>query len=470
MPPAHSRLVRAHLCSESLETPQLFLYEPSIIRSVASLAELAQNPAPVSVRSSAFYALDGFLRVRKKATDVFNAVSVATNHGLLLQNVRDVIERVSALPHDPIPAPQDVVPPSEESGGLGHLVDSVLTLLAAATNSSTGPAAIIAGAGLVPLLVHIVDKCNWKRYLVPVSRAIGIIDSLVYAQPTVFSLFTEAIGAEAYVRRIEREIDEDIAHPQSAESILDTVGDEPGSDARDNLYGRLTFGGASLLRNLFKSIAHMMSSAGTADGLRNLIDTSLLASLRKVMQHRDVFGPQVLALAINIMANFVHNEPTSLTTMQEQKMPELFFDLVEADIEANFEVIASIPNAVSAICLNQAGLDLFNSRPVVQKLVSLLVSDRHVKVLQDRENATMFGTAIDELVRHQPSVKDKVITSILEAIRTILERGSVWDASKDEAPKPPQQQDGKRRRSTSSRPSRTPIVKHTRRVSLRITA
>ena len=40
----------------------------------------------------------------------------------------------------------------------------------------------------------------------------------------------------------------------------------------------------------------MMQSSGTAEGLRGLLDSSLLKSVKKVMQHRAIFGPSALAL------------------------------------------------------------------------------------------------------------------------------------------------------------------------------
>ena len=428
----------AHIVSEHTANTQIFLFEPQIIRSIATLVDL-QNEASMQIRASAFYALDGFVKFRGKATEVYNSVSASANHGILLQNVRAVADEITRLPEDLTPQAngERIAPSNEPSGDLGLLVDAVLTFVAAVAGSS-GSTMMVASAGLMPLLVHIVDHCKSRRYLVQrtVSRAIGLIDSLVYAHIPAFTTFCDAHGLDVYVTRIEQEIDFNIEHPEPESGIVvspQIAGVE--NDTRDNLYGKLTFGGASLLRNLFKSIAHMMTSTGTADGLRNLIDTSLLASLRKIMDLREIFGPQILALCINIMANFVHNEPTSLTTIQEKKLPDRFFEMVEQDIEANFEVIASIPNAISAICLNQAGLDLFNSKQIVQKLIKLLVSDRHVKILQDRENASMFGTAIDELVRHQPSVKDSVIRALLEALEDINARGAEWTAEKDDAKK-----------------------------------
>ena len=40
----------------------------------------------------------------------------------------------------------------------------------------------------------------------------------------------------------------------------------------------------------------MMQSSGTAEGLRGLIDMSLLKSIKRIMEHRGLFGPNILPL------------------------------------------------------------------------------------------------------------------------------------------------------------------------------
>ena len=44
----------------------------------------------------------------------------------------------------------------------------------------------------------------------------------------------------------------------------------------------------------------MMQSSGTAEGLRGLIDLSLLKSIKSIIQYRGVFGPNVLPLGMFI--------------------------------------------------------------------------------------------------------------------------------------------------------------------------
>ena len=130
-------------------------------------------------------------------------------------------------------------------------------------------------------------------------------------------------------------------------------------------------------------------------------------------------------LAINVMATFVHNEPTSLTIIQEIGLPEAFYKVVESGVEPSFEVIQAIPNALGALCLNQTGQDQLAARPsIIPGLLSIFTSERHLRVLQDKENAVLIGTSIDELIRHHPFLK----TAVFEGVRSIL--GQIEDVGK----------------------------------------
>lgn len=42
---------------------------------------------------------------------------------------------------------------------------------------------------------------------------------------------------------------------------------------------------------------------------------------------------------MNIMATFIHNEPTSLPTIQEVGLPQVFYKVIEAGLEPVIEVI-----------------------------------------------------------------------------------------------------------------------------------
>lgn len=91
------------------------------------------------------------------------------------------------------------------------------------------------------------------------------------------------------------------------------------------------------------------------------------------------------------------------------------------------QVIQAIPNAIGALCLNQAGQDQLTTRPtIIPGLFSIFTSERHQRVLQDKENAVLIGSAVDELIRHHPSLKPAVFEAIKSTLSKIEDLGNTF--------------------------------------------
>lgn len=405
----------AHSVPESTANSQLFLYEPGVVPRVAALAN-PQRGMDERVQSAALYALDALGRYRTKLQEVLAALNASVSHGVLLQVVQRMTQRLRAGGAELTPA-------------MDEYVDSIMTVVAYLTTTVSGSNMVI-GAGLIPHLVELVRLSSPDVYLVQrtASRVVGLLDSVMYSYPPAFDLFCNAQGIEVVVQRIAEEVDAGVA----AEAAATPMEQDEGSAAGANEPAGMPFGRSMLLRNMLKLIVHLMSTPGTSEGLRNLIDTSLVDSLKRIMEHRTAFGPQTLAHAINIMAVFVHNEPTLLATVQEKRLPDAFLASLQGEMEPSFEVITATTTAIGALCLNPAGLELFTSRPVVPQLLSVLDSPRHHKTLLERDNANAFGAAVDELVRHHPSLKDTVMRAILDTLERVLQGGQHHEPPADE--------------------------------------
>lgn len=86
----------------------------------------------------------------------------------------------------------------------------------------------------------------------------------------------------------------------------------------------------------------------------------------------------------------------------------------------------AVPSAIGALCLNQAGLDQLTNRPtIIPQMFSIPTPFRRVKTLQDKENATYLGAAMDELIRRRPSLKEAVFSAIQGVMHCIEELGSL---------------------------------------------
>lgn len=60
--------------------------------------------------------------------------------------------------------------------------------------------------------------------------------------------------------------------------------------------GDLPVARAAILKHVLRSMHRMMQSSGTAEGLRGLIDMSILQSIKKIIKYRGLFGPTVVPL------------------------------------------------------------------------------------------------------------------------------------------------------------------------------
>lgn len=91
------------------------------------------------------------------------------------------------------------------------------------------------------------------------------------------------------------------------------------------------------------------------------------------------------------------------------------------------QVIQSIPNAIGALCLNETGQAQLKKRPsIIPAIFSIFTSERHLKVLIDKENAVIIGTAVDELIRHHPSLKAPVFDSLQATLSRIEDLGASY--------------------------------------------
>ncbi|KAH9457227.1 hypothetical protein Pst134EA_021110 [Puccinia striiformis f. sp. tritici] len=189
----------------------------------------------------------------------------------------------------------------------------------------------------------------------------------------------------------------------------------------------LSHSSAGLLKALFRSIQRLLTSAGTLESVRNLTETQLPQSIKLIIQNKAIFGYQIYSLAINMMSTLIHSEPTSLATLQEAGLPKALYDAIDSGIEPAFDVIAAIPSALGALCLNDVGLEQLNERQAIPAIFSVFTSERHAQILRDRDHASVVGSTIDELVQHQPTLKKMVLDATLTYLKEIDRIGKAID-------------------------------------------
>jgi E3 ubiquitin-protein ligase HUWE1 len=181
--------------------------------------------------------------------------------------------------------------------------EALLGFITYLASQSAGGTQVV-GAGLVPQLILLVENRQPERMTV-VSKAMPLIDNLLYGFPTAFQLFVNAHGVEAMVERILHEV------TTGVEKHGDFPKDTPPSAGTSSItlyslslfllansisLGLLPFVNSSLLKHIIRSMHRMMQSSGTAEGLRTLIDSSLVKSIKLIMENKILFGPPIYAI------------------------------------------------------------------------------------------------------------------------------------------------------------------------------
>ncbi|KAK5815411.1 hypothetical protein F5H01DRAFT_279335, partial [Linnemannia elongata] len=393
--------VMSHVLSEAVIVEKFFAFEPEIIQSLTDLIH-PDHKVPFPVQTVALFALDGLAHLRNRQPDVLTAINASASHGVLLYALRKII---TGLDSENAPYPQD-------------FLDAMFALISYIISSQTGGNMVIS-AGLVPVLLQLLSNKH-SSHLKNVTKSVTILDSLVYGFSTAFTSFCTSGGLNSLVARMKEEVDYSLKLVKDAEAsqMTDVSSTDAGAPKGSLSYisHRLT----ALSKAMFKFIIHMMQSPGTHEGLRNLIETTLPATLRDIMEHPSALGNSIYAHAINTMTSFIHNEPTSLSILQEAKIPQTLLASLSKDIPASNDVVMNLPGAFGAICLNASGLEMFTKDFDIKKFFDVFTSVPHVRAFQDSDIASTLGVSMDELVRHQPTLKSKVMTELGETLKTVL--------------------------------------------------
>lgn len=428
-----------HLTTDSHAESNIFLFEPNFISQVVDLVHPDKN-VPIGIKAVALLTLDTVSRIKNKVGEVTSALSVSVNHGTLMSILRklsaDLQTETSGSSAEHSSRFMTMLTDVDDIGDITtEYIDALFGFLMLL--QSTGYAGnMLLGAGIIPLLIELAKDNGTPRAasadaLLAANRAVTFLDNFTYSFSSASAPFSAAGGLTVFVDRAHKLVKSGVsiseARVNAGEMELQGLSSEQDQEM-------LSFPEMTLLKSLFRCLQRLMGSGGSAEGVRNLIDSSLVESCKLVMQHRKVFGPQNLALAINIMLTFVHNEPTSLTVLQESKLPDAFYDAVSGDIEPSLDVLSAIPTAIGALCLNEAGLNHFieHRLPLITHFFSIFTSEKHARVLNDRENAVVIGANFDELVRHHPSLKTPVFESITQLLKNLYAKGATWQTENPE--------------------------------------
>ena len=189
---------------------------------------------------------------------------------------------------------------------------------------------------------------------------------------------------------------------------------------------------AAVLKSILNFLKKAIQDAAFSDSIRHLMDGSLPKSLKHIISNAEYYGPSLFMLATDVVTVYVFQEPSLLSSLQENGLTDVILHaLLTKDIPATKEVLASLPNVFSALCLNSRGLESFKSFKPFDKIFKVLLSPEYLPAMRRRrstdpmgETSINLGASMDELMRHLPSLKQSAISAIISLLKELCKLGS----------------------------------------------
>ncbi|ROW00622.1 hypothetical protein VSDG_03246 [Cytospora chrysosperma] len=444
--------------------------EPRQFHLVYQLVELihpsttGQAPAPRWLQQIALSLLEAVSHYGAKYQDVISALNATVNHGVLLYVIRKAVAEMK----------EDGGQSDNHSIELDDWRNSLFSLaLHLAMNGRVGSDMI--SAGFMDILVDIVNMRTTVADRLH-AMAVSYIDALVLNYPPIaFQAFINVSGLDSIAQLT-------IDASSSAKSLA-----ESGHGTKPEYYSsvvdyEIPYVQQQTLKWLLKFMHHIMNPSSFTHGgntdrlLRNLVDNSkLLRSLRAIMENTKSFGSVVWTNSINLLTDFINNDPTSFAAISETGMVNSLLESLTsrqvsatataerkadeppsdesdshfeqsvvldpddrphppdeetlraprsgplaAGILPSSEAINVIIPVVNSICLNNDGMKLVAASRVLESFLEVFESPEHVRIMQiDSELAYNIGLQFDELGRHHPALRQTVANAVIDMIARV---------------------------------------------------
>ncbi|XP_041429057.1 E3 ubiquitin-protein ligase HUWE1 isoform X4 [Xenopus laevis] len=197
---------------------------------------------------------------------------------------------------------------------------------------------------------------------------------------------------------------------------------------------------AALLKSMLNFLKKAIQDPSFSDGIRHVMDGTLPTSLKHIISNAEYYGPSLFLLATEVVTVFVFQEPSLLSSLQDNGLTDVMLHaLLIKDVPATREVLGSLPNVFSALCLNARGLQSFVQCQPFERLFKVLLSPDYLPAMRRRrssdplaltslrspagDTASNLGSAVDELMRHQPTLKTDATTAIIKLLEEICNLG-----------------------------------------------
>ncbi|KAJ3671897.1 hypothetical protein LUZ60_007976 [Juncus effusus] len=405
------------------ELASFFTNEPEYTNELIRLVRAEDSSVPGSIRALAMLALGAQLAAyassheRARILSGSSIISAGGNRMVLLGVLQKAILTLnnSTDPSDPC------------------FVDALLRFFLFHVMSTSSTGGSIRGSGLVPPLLPLLQDSD-PNHMHLVSLGVKILQKLLeYSTPAV-TLFKDMNGVQLLAQRLHVEIERVVKTGEDVGSSSDMVIADMAKENEDQLHLQ-----KRLIRVLLKALGTASYSPVNNRGQSSRDDTngSLPGSLALIFRHMDKFGGEIYFSAVTVMSEIIHKDPTCYASLEEQGLPSAFLQSILAGVLPSCKAIISVPNGLGAICLSTRGLESVKETQVLRFLIDLFTTRKYLVAMN--EGVVMLANTMEELLRHQSSLRATGVDIIIEILTKLSSMGEEGERN---VPEPSGSSDG----------------------------
>ena len=179
---------------------------------------------------------------------------------------------------------------------------------------------------------------------------------------------------------------------------------------------------SALLKSILNFLKKTITDQAMAETVRHMMESSLPKSLKHIISNCEYYGASLFLLAMEVLQIYVFQEPSLLSNMQEAGLTDVILQaLLVKEPPATKEVLSALPNIFTALCLNEHGLNEFKKYDAFEKMFKVLINQDYLQAMKRRrssesvnDTAAVLGSAVDELMRHQNSLRVPAIKAVIK--------------------------------------------------------
>ncbi|RWS15637.1 E3 ubiquitin-protein ligase HUWE1-like protein, partial [Dinothrombium tinctorium] len=449
----HLRLAHIYCNAMSLQDNSNNTLYNGFIEELVDILEL-KDAKLLEIKSAALRTLTSIIHLdhNSKLNTIIDVTGAASYHGFLPTLVRSCIQALIDGNTEQFPLP---------------FATALFSFLYHLASYENGGEALVS-CGMIESLLKVISwKGNDPEHITFVTRAVRVIDLITNLEMTAFQNHG---GLNVFIQRLEYEVDicrkqqpfviDICPNRDSPDIVLNDSGagvshdatssdspmevDNPSTDNAVVTSGSSSVPNfvskevtcypqrAAVLKSMLNFLKKAIQDSAFSDSIRHLMEGSLPRSLRHIISNAEYYGPSLFMLATDVVTVYVFQEPSLLSSLQENGLTDVVLHaLLVKEIPPTREVIASLPNVFSALCLNSRGLDAFVALKPFEKIFKVLLSPDYLPAMRRRrssepmgDTSSNLGTAMDELMRHQPSLRESATAAIIALLKELCALGS----------------------------------------------